>query len=106
MVYTKRLQQLEHQYDDQAVLDVFPLCLKGEACDLYTHLSNGVTDRMRCSMAECILRVQRRFKKDILEARIAHPNIIIFSLSLLTDLQLMRQLRSVHASFFSSLPKY
>ncbi|KAL4738660.1 hypothetical protein BDV11DRAFT_130084 [Aspergillus similis] len=65
MVFTKRLQQLGHQYGDQTVLEVFPVCLKGE-----------------CSMAECILRVERRSKKDILEARFAHPNMIIILLPL------------------------
>jgi hypothetical protein len=69
MVFTKRLQQLGRQYGDQAVLDVFPLCLKGEACDWYTHLSDEITDRMQRSMSECISQIERRFKKNVFEAR-------------------------------------
>lgn len=33
MVYIKRLQQLEHQYDNQVILDVFLICLSREASD-------------------------------------------------------------------------
>jgi hypothetical protein len=67
--FTKRLRQMLRLYGEQSVLNVVPLCLRGDARDWYTHLSDETTDAMQDSMDVCISQLERRFKKNAFEAR-------------------------------------
>ncbi|KAJ5558126.1 retrotransposon polyprotein [Penicillium sp. DV-2018c] len=67
--FTKRLRQMSRLYGEQSVLNVVPLCLRGDARDWYTHLSDETTDAMQESMQVCIQKLERRFKKNPFEAR-------------------------------------
>ncbi|KAJ5138530.1 retrotransposon polyprotein [Penicillium bovifimosum] len=67
--FTKCLRQVSRFYGEQSVLNVVPLCLRGDARDWYTHLSDATTDAMQESMQTCIQKLERRFKKNPFEAR-------------------------------------
>lgn len=67
--FTKRLQQLARSYSERDVLHVLPLCLKGEAQQWYTYLSDDVTADMERSLAIATRNLERRFKKNVFEAR-------------------------------------
>ncbi|KAF5855633.1 hypothetical protein ETB97_008856 [Aspergillus alliaceus] len=56
-------------YGQKAVLNVLPLCLRGEASTWYIHLSDDVTEQMQDSIDTFIDELELRFKKNPFLAR-------------------------------------
>ena len=87
VAFTKRIKQIRNLCGKQAVLKVLPLCLRGKALDWYTHLSEDITEDMQYSLGTWIKHLERRFKRNPLDAR-READRLKFRYSKETDLPL------------------
>lgn len=67
-LYVRQIQHRVRLYGYQRVLEVLPLCMKGDAMDWYSSLSDGQIHRMSASIDEWIIALRHRFQKDTLLA--------------------------------------
>jgi hypothetical protein len=68
-VFIKRIKQIRNLHGEKAILKVLPLCLRGKALTWYTHLSDDATEEMQFSLQSWIQHLERRFKRNPLDAR-------------------------------------
>ncbi|KAL6155438.1 hypothetical protein ACJQWK_05150 [Exserohilum turcicum] len=67
-LYVRQIQHRVRLYGYQRVLEVLPLCMKGDAMDWYSSLSDSQIHRMTTSIDEWIIALRHRFQKDALLA--------------------------------------